>query len=147
MHMNKNSVQCKDKNNFEGNNQFYHDDLKIKYYSCASFNLVNNCLECTNKATCEKCFEGYDLNNDKILYASKVDKENSMYSYNSLGIIMIYDDLIPGCNQCFNDSSCFNCNDGSVLLENDICLSKNVLEEKHNYFIDEKTKSILVVPS
>ena len=67
-------------------------------------------------------------------------KENNLYAYNSLGILMTCNDLLPGCNQCFNSSSCYNCNDESVLLENDICLSKNVLEEKHNYFIDETTK-------
>ena len=142
-HMSETDIQCELKTFFNENINFYHDDSEQNYYSCSSFNIAKNCLECTNKDICNKCKNGYDLHNDNTLCASKVDKENNMYAYNSLGLLMSCNDLIQDCKQCRNSSTCYNCYDQSVLLEDDTCLAKSIINENHNYIIDETTNKYI----
>ena len=142
-HMSETDIQCELKTFFNENINFYHDDSEQNYYSCSSFNIAKNCLECTNKNICNKCKNGYDLHNDNTLCASQVDKENNMYAYNSLGLLMSCNDLIQDCKQCRNSSTCYNCNDQSVLLEDDTCLAKSIINENHNYIIDETTNKYI----
>ena len=136
-HMNDINIECERKTFFDNNINYYHDDSEENYYSCAYFNIAKNCLECSNKDICEKCSDDYELHNSNTLCASKTDIENNMYAYNPLGKLMTCNDLIQDCKQCHNSSSCYNCYDESVLLEDDTCLEKNIINENNNYILDE----------
>ena len=142
-HMSETDIQCELKTFFDSNINYFHDDSEKNYYLCSYFNIAKNCLECTNKNICNKCKDGYDLHNDNILCASQIDKENNMYAYNPLGLLMTCNDLIQDCKQCTNSSSCYNCYDESVLLDNDTCLAKSIINENNNYIKDEITNKYI----
>ena len=142
-HMSETDIQCELKSFFDSNINFFHDDSELNYYSCSFFNIAKNCLECTNKDICNKCKEGYDLHNDNTLCASMIDKENNMYAYNPVGLLMTCNDLIKDCKQCYDSEKCYNCYDESVLLQDDTCLAKSIINEKNNYIIDEITNKYI----
>ena len=76
--LNDDKSKCLDKNNYISGHYYSNDG--INYYSC-----LDNCFDCDNGSTCEKCDEGYELNEDfknkceKTLYDDNDIKENCVY--------------------------------------------------------------------
>ena len=56
---------------------------------------------------------------------------------------MTCNDLIKDCKQCYDSEKCYNCYDESVLLQDDTCLAKSIINEKNNYIIDEITNKYI----
>ena len=129
----------------ENNNNFFTNDSGINYYSCLLYNNVDNCLECTNKEKCVKCVSlNYELVNNQTLCLSDTDKESNFYYYDQKQDFYIpCSQLISDCNKCYNGSTCFDCKEGTVLIENDTCLSKEIIEKEKNYFKDEMTNKYI----
>ena len=138
-HESNNNIQCEQKSFFEGKKNYFKDEEAINYYLCSYYNDISNCAECTTKEICDKCNNGYDLENHQTLCASKSDKENNIYVYNPQGLLMPCSSLIQDCNRCNDTQNCFECQEGAGLIDNNTCLSEATIEQEHNYYKDEIT--------
>lgn len=129
----------------ENNSNYFTNDSGINYYSCLFYNEVKNCLECNNKEKCSKCISNnYELVNNHTLCLSDTDKESNLYYYDQkLDYYIPCSNLISDCNKCYNTSTCFDCKEAFVLIENDTCLSKEIIEKDNYYFRDETTNKYI----
>ena len=138
-HENVNSISCVEKSGIKNNNSFFSDDSELNYYSCNAFNDVGNCEKCFNKITCSDCKTSYKLVNQNTSCFLEKDIENSfIYHDNALNIYVRCSDLIQDCQQCSDRATCFNCQNGSVVEENNTCISKELVEN-NSYVQDETT--------
>ena len=135
------NIECEQITLLENDNNFYSNDSSKNYYSCLLYNKVENCLECSNQETCSKCkTEEYELVNANTLCLLKSDKESNYYYFNpELNLYTPCSELISDCNKCYNDSTCFECGNNFGLLENDTCLSEEVIEEEKKLYKDDTT--------
>ena len=131
-----NNIECSDPSSLSGNNNFFTNDSGITYYSCSLYNDVSNCLECTQKNICDKCQNNYDLYNDNTLCALKSDIDEKIY-YNNNGLLQLCSSIISGCKKCDNSAYCLECESESVLLYDNTCLKKDIIELNQNYYKDE----------
>ena len=79
---NENNIQCVEKTTLNDERTFYTNDSGINYYSCTFYNKVNNCEECLNGESCEKCISPNILFNNKKLCALQSDIDNNLYTKN-----------------------------------------------------------------
>ena len=70
---------CIDESTLRNDPTAFYDNNGLKYYSCKDnrYHLVNNCLNCNNKETCEACKIGYTLYNSNNYACSKYNIFNS----------------------------------------------------------------------
>ena len=141
--VNENNIECVEKTALDGLNTFYTNDTGNNYYSCYFYNKVKNCEECSNGESCEKCMEPNTFFYDNKLCALQADVENNLYTKNGNGLIDLCSNLIKDCDRCYNDSTCFKCQDEAELLENDTCISKEIIEQDQNFFKDENTNKYI----
>ena len=134
--------KCVLKTILTSDNQFYTNDSEITYYSYNLFNDVNNCDECSNGNTCDKCLEGYDLYNNNKLCVRKEDIENNLYFKINTSIVIPCSSLIQDCNKCSNTDTCFECQDEAGLTINKTCVNEALFEENHEYYKDENNKYV-----
>ena len=72
--------------------EFFLNEDKTTYLSCNSYNIIDNCKECSNKYFCKECMDGYFLNDEECY----LDEDNANYIkiYNSfllyLTLVFIY---------------------------------------------------------
>ena len=138
-HDNANSISCVEKSSIKVNNSFFSDDSELNYYACNAFNDVDNCEKCFNKITCSDCKTSYKLVNQNTSCFLEEDIENSLiYHDTALNIYIRCSDLIQDCQQCSDRATCFNCQNGSVVEENNTCISKELVEN-NSYVQDETT--------
>ena len=140
---NENNIECVEKTALDGLNTFYTNDTGNNYYSCYFYNKVKNCEECSNRESCEKCMEPNTFFYDNKLCALQADVENNLYTRNGNGLIDLCSNLIKDCDRCYNDNTCFKCQDEAELLENDTCISKEIIEQEQNFFKDENTNKYI----
>ena len=136
---NENNIQCVEKTTLNEERTFYTNDSGINYYSCTFYNKVNNCEECLNGESCEKCISPNILFNNKKLCALQSDIDNNLYTNNNNGLLELCSSLIKSCSRCNNSNTCYKCQDDVDLLENNTCISKEIVEQGQNFFKDEIT--------
>ena len=51
--------------------------------------------------------------------------------------------MIKDCDRCYDSNTCFQCQDNADLLENDTCISKEIIEQEQNFFKDETTNKYI----
>ena len=67
------------------------------------------------------------------------DIDNKLIYHDTiLDIYVRCSDIISECNKCSDRATCFECENGAVLEEKDICISKELVDNK-SYFEDETT--------
>ena len=72
--------------------EFFLNEDKTTYLSCNSYNIIDNCKECSNKYFCKECMDGYFLNDEECY----LDEDNANYIkiYNSfllyLTLVFVY---------------------------------------------------------
>ena len=142
-HESNNIIQCEQKTFFDDKKTYFKDEEEKNYYLCSFYNDISSCAECTVKEICDKCNNGYDLENNQALCASKVDKENNIYIYNPQGLLVTCSSLYQDCNRCNDTHKCIECQEGAGLIDNNTCLSKATIEEEHHYFKDEITNKYI----
>ena len=134
-----NNNECTSQSSLSGNNNFFTNDSGLTYYSCSLYNDAGNCLECAKKEKCDKCQDNYDLYNDNTLCALKSDVDNKIYNFNSAGLLQLCSSMINGCYKCDSSTSCLECKSEYVLLYDNTCLEKTIIESNENYYKDEST--------
>ena len=140
-HDNVNSIVCREKTFFGGNNKYFTNDTGINYYSCSNslYHNVSNCLECSNKNTCSQCQTGYKLVNQNTKCYLQTDIDNNYIYYNP--ITQLYSpcsDLISLCKKCNSIENCTECGEEGAMEESNICMAKE-LDENNSFFEDETT--------
>ena len=134
------NIQCIDKTTLSTDKHFFTNDSEINYYSCQFHHVVKNCYECSNSETCDQCMTDYDSHNNDTLCARQSDIDNNIFIWTNGGILKPCSDLIKDCHQCNDSSTCYNCQEGAGLIDNDTCINKTILEESKEWFIDEGTQ-------
>ena len=66
--------------------EFFLNENKTTYLSCNSFNIIENCKECTNKYYCNECMDGYIFDGKECYY----DKANHINIYNSFFLYLTF---------------------------------------------------------
>jgi hypothetical protein len=66
--------------------EFFLNENKTTYLSCNSFNIIENCKECTNKYYCNECIDGYIFDGKECYY----DKANHINIYNSFFLYLTF---------------------------------------------------------
>ena len=118
---------------------FFSDDSELNYYACNIFNDVDNCVKCPNKTSCSDCKTSYLLVNQNTSCFLKKDIDNSLiYHDTALNIYVRCSDLIEDCEQCSDRATCFRCQNGSVVEENNTCISEELVDN-NTYIKDETT--------
>ena len=135
-----NSVTCEEKTSLEGNVNFYTNNSGIDYYSCRLYHDVLNCEKCTSKEICEECQSGYNIYNDKRLCAKQGDIDNNIFTWTNDGKLMLCSSAIKDCQRCNDTSTCYSCQEGAGLIDNDTCVDKTVLEQNKNHYYNETSK-------
>ena len=142
-HESNNNIQCEQKTFFNDKKTYFKDEEEKNYYLCSFYNDISNCVECKVKEICDKCNNGYDLENNQTLCASQVDKDNNIYIYNPQGLLVTCSSIYQDCNRCNETHKCIECQEGAGLIDNNTCLSKATIEEEHHYYKDETTNSYI----
>ena len=133
---------CLDKNKLK--KEFYYiNDTHINKCS----NVINNCNECDNNATCSKCIDNFYMVNDdknKCLYVSLI-KTNEYYLNEEKTIYYSCNNAlyqnIHKCKTCTSKNNCTLCQDDFTFVNGNktICIDKNTLKDK--YIQDPSDKS------
>jgi len=134
------SVTCEEKTSLEGNDNFYMNNSGTDYYSCRLYHDVLNCEKCRSKEICEECQSGYNIYNDKRLCAKQGDIDNNIFTWTNDGKLMLCSSVIKDCQRCNDTSTCYSCQDGAGLIDNDTCVDKTVLEQNKNHYYNETSK-------
>ena len=134
-----NIIGCELKSNLKGNKHYYSNDSETNYYSCKTHNVIENCDECSNKDTCDKCpanhiykhennikcVEKSDLEGDKHFY--KDESETNYYS------CKLYNN-IKNCEECSNKDTCDKCESGYEINKNkQLCV--RLVDIQNNLYI------------
>ena len=122
--------------NLDTNANYYTNDSKINYYSCSLYDEVKNCLECSNNSTCDKCKTGYTMYNINKLCVLPEQKE-SHYLKDKTGFLIPCYNIVDNCEICNNSNKCFSCQEESVLLDNNTCVEKELIENNDYFYKDE----------
>ena len=69
-----NTLQCELKSLLEQNKEFYTNDNGNNYYSCLLFNDIENCDECSNSISCNKCQDNYVFKHKNIIHVYYIMK-------------------------------------------------------------------------
>ena len=138
-----NNIACVETTSLEGNNNYYTNDSKINYYNCRLFNEVENCGECSNKETCDKCQTGFNKYNENKLCVRQSDIDNNIFIWTNDNILTPCSNLIENCRRCNNSTSCYSCQEEAALIDNDTCIPKALIEENENYFRDATTQKYI----
>ena len=136
------NTACADKSSLEGNENFYTNDSGINY-SCSLFNDVTHCVKCSNKDTCIECEDPYEMFNINKLCALQSEIDANLYVWNELDILVSCSSSIKDCKKCNDVNTCYECQTEAVLLDNDKCLLKTIIEENKNYYKDEITEKYI----
>ena len=110
------------------------------YYSCSNslYHSVENCLNCQNKDTCEKCKTGFFLFNAYKLCLSNTQILQKIYFQNSTdNYFYLCSKAIRGCEKCEDGETCLECNILYDLDENNKCIPHALALEK--YYKDSTT--------
>ena len=99
-----------------------------------------NCEKCTNKEICEECKSGYNIYNDKRLCAKQGDIDNNIFTWTNDGKLILCSSAIKDCQRCNDTSTCYSCQEGAGLIDNDTCVDKTVLEQNKNHYYNETSK-------
>ena len=51
--------------------------------------------------------------------------------------------MIKDCDRCHNSNTCFKRQENADLLENDTCISKEIIEQEKNFFKDKTTNKYI----
>ena len=132
--------ECIDESTLRNDPTAFYDNNGLKYYSCKDnrYHLVNNCLNCNNKETCEDCKTGYSLYNSKKLCLSMKDIEDKLYYKNpNDNNYYLCSNAIKGCYKCNNADTCIECNTVYDLDENNKCVPTSLTLTK--YYLDTTT--------
>ena len=133
-----NDIKCIEKETMKDNKLFFTNDSEINYYSCNKYNDVAHCQECSSKETCSKCKTSYRLVNENTACFLEEDIENSLvYHDQALDLYILCSDLIQDCKKCSDRTICFLCEDGSVVEENNTCISKEFVQ--NNSYVEDET--------
>ena len=132
--------ECIDESTLRNDPTAFYDNNGLKYYSCKDnrYHLVNNCLNCNNKETCEDCKTGYSLYNSNKLCLSMKDIEDKLYYKNpNDNNYYLCSNAIKGCYKCNNADTCIECNTVYDLDENNKCVPTSLTLTK--YYLDTTT--------
>ena len=112
----------------------------IYYYPCNNkfYHNVEFCESCNKKEECISCINGYNIVNNNKLCINFSEKiyylDNNLYYPCSINL--------DHCTKCESKTQCLECDFNFVLEENDICISKNLVEEKLYYLNTENNKYV-----
>ena len=112
----------------------FTDDNKLNYYSCRDnkYHLVNNCLTCQTKDTCNSCQNGYVLfNSNKLCLSEKEIQEKKYYKNSTDNNYYLCSHGIKGCEKCNNAEECIECNIAFDLDEYNKCISSSLTTNKY----------------
>ena len=124
------------------NDYYYKNSSDNLYYPCASS--MDNCEKCSAYNNCKKCLNGYIRinNNNTICHPNNsinyeeyyvAPKDNNMYIKCSL--------YFQNCYSCQYPNKCNLCNDGYIMLNNDVknCKNKSKVNLGHYFTEDNMT--------
>ena len=77
------------------------------------------------------------------LCALQSEIEANLYVWNELDILVSCSSSIKDCKKCNDVNTCYECQTEAVLLDNDKCLLKTIIEENKNYYKDEITEKYI----
>ena len=118
----------------------FTDDNKLNYYLCrdSKYHLVENCLTCQKKETCDSCQNGYVLyNSNKLCLSEKEIGDKKYYKNQADNNYYPCSTAIKGCEKCDNEEICIECITTFDLDENDKCIPTSLTMYK--YYLDQST--------
>ena len=130
---------CKLLSSLQNDYLFFTDDNKLNYYLCSDnkYHLVENCLTCQKKDTCDSCKNGYLLYNSNKLCLSQKDIEGKYFKNSTDNNYYLCSKAIRGCEKCNNGDECIECNTAFDLDENNKCISTSLTTYK--YYLNPST--------
>jgi hypothetical protein len=137
--LHKDTNECSSTTTIENDNSLFTDDDKLNYYLCSDnkYHLVENCLKCHNKETCDSCVNDYFLYNSNKLCLSQRDILDRYYKNPNDNNYYPCSSAIKGCEKCNNAETCIECTISYDLDENNKCIPSSLINIK--YYLDEST--------
>ena len=132
--------ECISESTLRNDATVFYDNNGLKFFSCkdSRYHLVNNCLNCNNKETCEVCQTGFFIYNSNRLCLSLKEIEDKKYYQNpSDNNYYLCANAIKGCEKCENSQTCIECNNVYELDENNKCIHTSLTLSK--YYLDATT--------
>ena len=120
--------KCILKDEIDINKEYYYiDELKLKCKKCSD--AIDNCLQCTNGNTCDKCMKKYyfvDETFDACYQKSEIRniKEYFLNEDKTAYLSCSVYNLIENCKECSNRNFCNKCMD-NYFLEDEECFFDN----------------------
>ena len=135
----KDTNVCSPTTDIENDNSIFTDDNKLNYYLCSDnkYHLVENCLKCHNKDTCDSCINDYFLFNSNKLCLSQRDIKDRYYKNPNDNNYYPCSSAIKGCEKCNNAATCIECNIAYDLDENNKCIPSSLINIR--YYLDAST--------
>ena len=81
--------------------------------------------------------------NDKKLCVLRMDIFNNLYTRNNICLYELCSYLIKDYDKYNKSKTYYECQEVTYLLENDTCISKEIIERVQNYFKDETTNKYI----
>ena len=124
------SIQCVLKSSLANDKQFYTDDSGITYYFYSLYNDIENCDECSDGHTCDKCQTDYAFKRgDSVECVLKSSLTyNKQFYTNDSGITYyscsLYNDVAKCIEcECSNGNTCEKCLENYNLKnDNKLCV-------------------------
>ena len=136
IHYNEESNSCIDQSSLPANQYISDDD--INYFPCNNY--IENCDTCNSKDNCLSCKTGYTKVNDNKLCLLTSDINDKKYYKDTDNYYYPCSHNLDNCIKCDNKDKCTDCISSEfVMEENDICISKTLVEQKY-YYLNENNK-------
>ena len=103
-------------------NQYYTEDNGLSYYPCNE--VLNNCDECNNKHSCEKCENNYYfIGDNRLLCRNDFNKSKYYTEDNGISYYPCYTHF-EFCDECTNRNTCTKClnNYGFIGFDRSKCI-------------------------
>ena len=119
-------------------NNYYSTDNQ-NYYPCNNrqYNVIDNCIKCSKKETCNECNSGYTLVNGNQLCLLNTDISNKKYYQDSEKNDYYFpcSESLEHCDICEDKSTCTTCETDYIIEEaSNHCISKTLYDEKKYYY-------------
>ena len=116
----------------------YYSTDNQNYYPCNNrqYNVIDNCIKCSNKETCDECNSGYTLVNGNQLCLLNTDISNKKYYQDSEKNDYYFpcSESLEHCDICEDKSTCTTCETDYIIEEaSNHCISKTLYDEKKYY--------------
>ena len=123
--------------------EYYSEDKNISYYPC--YKGVTNCLKCSSKSMCTKCFNNFYLliKSNKRECSDIVD--DTYYTEDGGKTYHQCREAMTNCERCTNKNNCLKCDDDYGFFEKskNICVyigdNKYYTEDGNSYYLCGKS--------